>query len=71
VGTQWPTGNPDALQIKDPIEPALLANALLETYHQSTSSCMGCYGQARMLNNRYFADFVWALAINEKPKNKK
>lgn len=71
VGTQWPYNDPDPLRVNGPMEPALLANSMLETYHQPTSSCMGCHYKARILSSpsqvsqtkSYFADFVWGMAL--------
>lgn len=74
VGTQWPSNNPDPLMVGGPTQPALLANAILETYHQKTSTCMGCHSNARFLQNTsanehgHFADFVWGMALGTKPK---
>jgi hypothetical protein len=68
VGTQWPfdfalfTAGGD-------YTPKILANTVLETYSQSTSSCMDCHSQARFLYDDpasmgmgYNADFIWGLA---------
>jgi len=74
VGTQWPFSDPIPFNIKGPIEPALLANAVMETYHQGTSSCMGCHVKARFLGDTVtgkFADFVWGLSLGLSPKQKK
>ena len=66
VGTQWPFdpsvfGTDDS----DP-QPTHLANALMETYYQTESSCLGCHQHSHFLqttSNRegYFADYIWAL----------
>lgn len=76
VGTQWPFNNPDPLTIvggPGDTRPAIMANALMETYHQSTSSCMGCHQKARFLKtnehqNGFFADFMWGIANVGQPK---
>ena len=76
VGTQWPFNNPDPLAVEGSTQPALLANAMLETYHQSTSSCMACHSKARFLKdpqgngNGYFADFMWGLALGTDSRKK-
>jgi hypothetical protein len=74
VGTQWPFINPDPFQVAGRPVPALMANAMMETYHQQTSSCMGCHTNARILatadSSGYFADFIWGLALHT-PKSKK
>ena len=70
VGTQWPFNNPDPLTVvgrDGDTRPLIMANALMETYHQSTSSCMGCHQKARFLKtpehqNGFFADFMWGIA---------
>lgn len=67
VGTQWPFSDPDPLSTVGEIRPQILANSVIETYHQTSSSCMGCHKSARFLadstHHGYFADFVWGLAI--------
>lgn len=75
VGTQWPSNNPDPFQTVGPSQPAFLSNALMETYHQNTSTCMGCHAKSRILANAdsggYFADFVWGLALRDKMTTEK
>lgn len=65
IGTQW-AFQPDFFTPGFDYQPTLLANPVLETYIQSTSSCMSCHSQARFLNDSlhygYNADFVWELA---------
>lgn len=67
VGTQWPSDNPDPVVTGGRVQPAIMANALMETYHQSTSSCMGCHVKATFLKgdggSGFFADFMWGLAL--------
>lgn len=68
VGTQWPF----EFELFTPggdYTPKLLANTVLETFIQNTSSCMDCHSQARFLYSDpasrgagYNADFVWGLA---------
>lgn len=68
VGTQWP-GKPEFFTVSGDYTPPLLANTVLETYLQKTSSCLDCHSQARFLYNDpatsgigYSADFVWGLS---------
>jgi hypothetical protein len=66
VGTQWPFGT-DFFTAGSMYNPAMLGNAIFETYKQSTSSCMSCHSEARFLQNKnrysgYFADFVFGLS---------
>ena len=65
IGTQWAFQS-DFFTMGSNYQPSILANPILETYIQSTSSCMGCHSQARFLNDSvhygYNADFVWELA---------
>lgn len=68
VGTQWPFSF-DLFTAGGDYTPPVLANTVLETYMQKTSSCMDCHSQARFLHNDpatsgmgYNADFVWGLA---------
>lgn len=67
VGTQWPFSAPDALLTDGDIRPQFLANSVIETYHQTRSSCMGCHKLAQLLadstHHGYFADFVWGMAL--------
>lgn len=67
VGTQW-SFNPRLFTPGYNYKPALLGNAILETYIQKTSSCMGCHADARFLYDDtatrgfgYSADFIWGL----------
>lgn len=67
VGTQW-SFNPVLFTPGYDYKPALLGNAILETYIQKTSSCMGCHAAARFLyddpktfGQGYSADFIWGL----------
>jgi len=66
VGTQWPL-NPDLFTSGSMYQPQLLGNAILETYQQGESSCMGCHRQARFLykgtdvKGGYSADFIYGL----------
>ncbi len=74
VGTQWPFSDPLPFVVKGDVQPALLANAVMETYHQQKSSCMGCHAKARFLGDTitgYFADFVWGLSLGTGTKQKK
>ncbi len=65
IGTQW-AFTPDLFTPGFNYQPSLLANPVLETYIQPTSSCMGCHSKARFLhdsiNYGFNADFVWELA---------
>lgn len=68
VGTQWP-GAPEFFTESSDYTPPILANTVLETYLQKTSSCLGCHSQARFLYSDpttsgigYNADFVWGLS---------
>jgi len=75
VGTQWPSIDPDPLIIKDTATvPRKLANSMMETYHQATSSCLSCHSNARILNDSahhgYFADFAWGLSLGRNTKKK-
>lgn len=71
VGTQHPKEphNP-ANYIGDP-EPTLLANTVLETYIQSTSSCMACHSTAHSKSSRTDAttDFSFLLIDASSSKN--
>lgn len=75
VGSQWPY-NPDVFRAAgfDP-QPHFLANPLMETYHQKTSTCMQCHSKSRFLHvpkpkghgsepgTGYFSDFVMELNV--------
>jgi hypothetical protein len=68
VGTQWPFDFALFTTGGD-YTPKILANTALETFSQSTSSCMECHSQARFLYDDpasrgmgYNADFIWGLA---------
>jgi len=68
IGTQWPF-DPDLLTPGRNYTPEILANTALETFSQSTSSCMECHSQAKFLYDDpatrgmgYNADFIWGLA---------
>ncbi|MBL9129700.1 MAG: c-type cytochrome [Verrucomicrobiaceae bacterium] len=66
IGTQWPVHassreeSPTAFEVR----PALLGNTVLETFIQSTSSCMGCHAMARTVQAGSFvsSDFTFTLA---------
>ncbi len=68
VGTQWPF-NPNLFTPGSDYQPALMGNAIMETYVQKTSSCMSCHSYARFLNTKsdtsfsygFNADFIWGL----------
>ncbi|MEP6465954.1 MAG: hypothetical protein ABJB05_06595 [Parafilimonas sp.] len=68
IGTQWPF-NPNLFTAGGDYHPALMANPIMETYVQKTSSCMSCHSSARFLRNDsktnfnygYNADFIWGL----------
>ncbi|MBK9271009.1 MAG: hypothetical protein IPM48_05395 [Saprospiraceae bacterium] len=67
VGTQWPF-DPTLFTSGDRYTPTLMANTVLETFDQKTSSCMGCHSQARFMTSDtstngygYNADFIWGL----------
>ena len=54
VGTQWSTGGaPNGT-------PAILANTVIETYNQSTSTCIGCHKGAQTANGKS-ADFSFIM----------
>ena len=42
------------------VVPPFLANTLIETYNQGSSSCIGCHEGAKMTNGAH-ADFSWVL----------
>lgn len=64
VGTQWPLRG-DSTQPKTvfDVRPQQLANTTMESFSQTTSSCMGCHAMARTLNPDAFvsADFSFIL----------
>lgn len=65
VGTQWPF-TPTLFTAGDDYQPSLLANSVMETYKQTTSSCMGCHKNARFSpsgdeGKSYFSDFIFSL----------
>lgn len=67
VGTQWPF-DPTLFTAGGEYQPKKLANSLMETYHQTSSSCMGCHSQAKFgsIEGReglqYNADFIFGLS---------
>ena len=67
VGTQWPF-TPTLFTAGDKYKPKILANSIMETYHQKSSSCMGCHSQAKFgkIDDRegfqYNADFIFGLS---------
>ena len=66
VGTQWPF-DPELFTVGDKYQPSILANSVMETYKQKTSSCLECHSKARFLRNSdmspigFNADFVFTL----------
>ncbi|GEN10295.1 hypothetical protein SAMN05443572_110102 [Myxococcus fulvus] len=55
ISTQWATGGaPQGT-------PPVLANTTMETYIQSTASCLGCHGQAPKASGDGSADFSFLL----------
>ena len=66
VGTQWPFET-ELFTQGGSYQPAILANSILETYKQTTSSCMGCHSKAKFLEGSnanpfgYISDFVFTL----------
>lgn len=66
VGTQWPF-NPAFFEKGSDYQPAMLANAVMETFMLSKSSCMDCHSQARFLEGSdqspigFSSDFVFTL----------
>lgn len=67
VGTQWPF-DPTLFTAGGDYQPKKLANSLMETYHQTTSTCMGCHSKAKFGNIedregfQYNADFIYGLS---------
>lgn len=68
IGTQWPF-DPDLLTPGRNYTPEILANTVLETFNQTTSSCMDCHSHAKFLHGDpasrgygYNSDFIWGLA---------
>jgi cytochrome c len=75
VGTQWPVNSASSAGSSDSssktvvnVRPQILANTTMESFVQSTSSCMGCHAAARTTNQGAFvsSDFVFVLN-NAKP----
>jgi hypothetical protein len=66
VGTQWPFET-ELFTSGSGYQPEYMANAILETYHQATSSCLSCHSKARFNKDKassgmgYSADFVYEL----------
>jgi hypothetical protein len=78
ISTQWPLkpfarkpgqlpgapgpGNPTVAQFEGEPTPRILANIPIETYNQSSSSCIHCHGHAMTTNGDY-ADFSFLLLL--------
>lgn len=64
IGTQWPF-DPELFTLGDEYQPGILANSVMETYKQKSSTCMGCHKNARFTphedSTSYFSDFVFSL----------
>jgi hypothetical protein len=76
IGTQWPS-NTEIFSKGKPYKPPILANSVIETFAQVSSSCMNCHSSARFIQNKdsigfaykYFADFLYGLNnVKERPK---
>lgn len=67
VGAQWPlplpSPSPQPVTVFS-VRPAVLANTTLETYIQTTSSCMGCHAMARSSKRERYvsSDFSFTFA---------
>jgi hypothetical protein len=69
IGTQW-VFNPTLFQFGSSYRPKMMSNALMETYAQRESSCLGCHKESRFLsqgnaanfNYGYNGDFVFGLS---------
>lgn len=73
VGAQWPlppAAAPTAHSTRQPttvfsVRPALLANTTMETYIQSSSSCMGCHAMARSSRREGYVSSDFSFTFSE------
>ena len=65
INTQWPLQPTDVLPpTMFQAQPSILANTTMESFIQSTSSCMGCHSMARTVNADQFVSSDFSFTIN-------
>lgn len=73
IGAQWPT-EPKQSALSGVPFPAQVANVVIETYNQATSSCMNCHTGARLagvgVNVPRYSDYSYLLGHATTPRRR-
>jgi hypothetical protein len=67
IGPQWPSDPNDPGNPQGTPTPGTLANVVLESYIQPTSSCMDCHSTARVPNNSIKTNYSFLFLFAQSP----
>jgi len=67
ISPQWPSSPNDPGQPQGNPTPDVVANTVMESYIQPTSSCMDCHSTARTQNSAIKSDYSFLLLFANKP----
>ena len=68
VAPQWPTAPDDPGQPQGDPTPNTVANTVLESYIQTTSSCMDCHSTARVPGDAVKSNYSFVFLFAQKPE---